>query len=56
MIKKSLKLGKRTGGVIWQFAKSENTLAIIKVAATLAAFVHAVEEMRKARRQIGFRR
>ncbi len=56
MIKKSLKFGKRTSGMIWQFAKSENTLAIIKVAATLAAFIHAIEEMRKTRRQIGFRR
>jgi hypothetical protein len=51
MIKTAMKIGR----MVWKFAKSENALAIIKVAATFAAFVHSVEEMRKVNRTIGFR-
>jgi hypothetical protein len=56
MIKKSMKLGKQAGGFIWELARSEKSLAIIKVAATFAAFVHSIEEFRKSKRQIGFHR
>lgn len=54
MISKSVELGKQIGGLVWRFAKSENVLAMIKVAATFAAFVHSVEELRKANRTVGF--
>lgn len=56
MIKKSLKLGKQAGRIVWQLAKSEQTLAFIKVAATFAAFIHSIEELKKSKRQIGFRK
>lgn len=56
MIHKSIDIGRQVGGLVWRFAKSENALAIIKVAATFAAFVHSVEELRKANRPVGFRR
>jgi hypothetical protein len=56
MFKKSLKLGKQAGGFVWELARSEKALAIIKVAATFAAFVHSIEEFRKSKRQIGFRK
>lgn len=45
---------KRITKLIWEFSKSEQTLAIIKVAATFAAFVHSIEELKKSKRQIGF--
>lgn len=55
MIQTGIKVGKFVGGTLWKLAKSENALAMIKVAATFAAFVHSVEELRKANRPIGFR-
>lgn len=55
MVNRAIEVGRTVGGVVWEFAKSENALAIIKVAATFAAFVHSVEELRKANRIIGFR-
>lgn len=60
MIGTGLRIGFKVAGVVagavWSFARSENALAMIKVAATFAAFIHSVEELRKANRQIGFRR
>lgn len=55
-INKGMKVGRQVGGVLWTFAKSENALDMIKVAATFAAFVHSIEEWRKANRQIGFQK
>jgi hypothetical protein len=55
MVKTAIKVGRIFGGAVWRFAKSENALALIKVAATFAAFVHSVEELQKANRIIGFR-
>jgi hypothetical protein len=43
------------GKKIWRFAKSEDAIAIIQVAAALAAFIHAVEQYRKVNRKIGFK-
>lgn len=56
MINTGLQIGRRVAGALWKFAKSDNALAIIKVAATFAAFVHSVDELRKANRPVGFRR
>jgi hypothetical protein len=56
MIKTGIQVGRKVAGAVWAFAKSENALALIKVAATFAAFVHSVDEYRKANRQVGFRR
>ena len=56
MIKVGMKVGRTVGGVLWKLARSEKTLAAIKVAATFAALVHSVEEYRKSNRQIGFRK
>jgi len=54
--KKGLEVSKTVGRAVWEFAKSEKAFAIIKVAATFAAFISSVEELRKTNRKIGFRK
>lgn len=56
MLKIGMQVGRTVGNVLWKVARSERTLAAIKVAATFAALVHSVEEYRKSNRQIGFRK
>ena len=52
-----VRIARTVGGYVWRFAKSENALSIIKVAAAFAALVHSVEELRKSSRgPIGFKR
>jgi hypothetical protein len=56
IVRKGFKAGKKAGVVLWQVARSDEAIAIIKVAATFAAFVAAIEELRRVNRRIGFRK
>jgi len=56
MIKKGLVIGQQAGRTAWRIARSEQTIALIKVAATFVALVAAIEELRRVNRKIGFRK
>lgn len=56
IVKKGIQMSKTAKAKAWEIAKSENTLAVIKVAATAVALVQAIEEYRKVKRPIGFRK
>jgi hypothetical protein len=55
MIKQTINAGKSFSKILWTLAKSEKTLAMLKILATIAAFVHSVEEYRKIEKPLGFK-
>jgi hypothetical protein len=50
------KLGTKISDKVWTVAKSDQTMAVAKVAMTGIALIHSIEEYRRIKRPIGFGR